>query len=227
MNRCFISCLTAGVVLIFSLRSPAEGVTQGGTISRPRIVVRVYNYAHVSDATLREAKREASTIFREAGVDTQWVDCPLILAEAKNYAACQQLFGLAVLTLRIVPRSMVEQDVPTTALGFALQGFDGKPGRIANVFFHRVEETANAGQAFRFHILGNVMAHEVGHLLLGTNCHSPTGIMKAKWNRQEMQPASQGLLGFTPKESTLMRENVLSRIMQQQAIQASALPSSE
>jgi hypothetical protein len=33
--------------------------------------------------------------------------------------------------------------------------------------------------------LGHVMAHEVGHLLLGTSSHTPTGLMIADWHPLE------------------------------------------
>jgi hypothetical protein len=30
-------------------------------------------------------------------------------------------------------------------------------------------------------LLGRTLAHELGHLLLGTNAHAPRGLMRARW----------------------------------------------
>lgn len=34
-------------------------------------------------------------------------------------------------------------------------------------------------------VLAYVLAHEIGHILEGTTDHSPAGIMKARWNRED------------------------------------------
>jgi hypothetical protein len=54
-------------------------------------------------------------------------------------------------------------------------------------------------------ILGHVIAHEVGHLLLGTNSHSAVGVMRARWDREELEQASRGSLRFTPAQAAMMR----------------------
>ena len=38
-------------------------------------------------------------------------------------------------------------------------------------------------------ILGHAAAHEIGHLLLGSNSHSPFGLMRARWSGQDLQNA--------------------------------------
>jgi len=35
-------------------------------------------------------------------------------------------------------------------------------------------------------MIGRVMAHEIGHLLLGTNTHSDDGLMREVWTLAEM-----------------------------------------
>ena len=39
-------------------------------------------------------------------------------------------------------------------------------------------------------ILGHLMVHELGHLLLDTDSHSPRGIMSSPWCRSELQRAT-------------------------------------
>jgi len=224
MSRSFKWYLTAGAILAATLNTTSKpALAKNLPESGLEITFRIYNYAHVSAKVLIGAKQETTVIFCEAGLKTAWVDCPLSMAEFERYPDCQQPSGPADLILRILPRSMAQRDPSgDDTLGFALPGQDGAAGRIANLFYHRVEELAQKGQYFEFQILGNVMAHEIGHLLLGSTNHSGTGIMKARWNRMELQPTSLGFLQFTPEQAALMRREVMRRVKQHpDSIQAS------
>jgi hypothetical protein len=55
---------------------------------------------------------------------------------------------------------------------------------------------ADAGQ-----ILGNAIAHEIGHLLLNNQSHSASGIMRGDWNLWDLRNASYGYLLFTPQQA--------------------------
>jgi len=54
-------------------------------------------------------------------------------------------------------------------------------------------------------ILGDVVAHEIGHLLLGSRAHSATGIMRGWWDRAQLQRALTGRQLFTPEQSARIR----------------------
>jgi len=46
-------------------------------------------------------------------------------------------------------------------------------------------------------ILGHVIAHEIGHVLLNLeNHHSPAGIMRGEWNPRVLEDAKAGILVF-------------------------------
>ena len=70
-------------------------------------------------------------------------------------------------------------------------------------------------------LLGHVMAHEIAHLLLGTNSHSASGIMRAHWYAQELASADRGALLFTPDQARAMTERL--RESKQNAENISAL----
>jgi hypothetical protein len=53
-------------------------------------------------------------------------------------------------------------------------------------------------------LLGHVMAHEIGHLLLPVNSHASRGIMRGEWDVVQTQHARTGTLGFTSTEARLM-----------------------
>jgi hypothetical protein len=213
MSRFFRNCLVSVFLLAVSYNALSkQGLAGHQARAAPKFTIRLYNYAHVPLKTLAEAKREVTIIFREAGLETGWLDCPLSMAEFETYPGCQQPLGRVSLILRILPRAMAEREPSSNdTLGYALPGSAGVPGRIANVFYHRVEALARSAQGLEYQILGNTMAHEIGHLLLGSTGHSPTGIMKAKWSRDQVQPASLGALLFTPQQTILIQSDVANR----------------
>ena len=51
-------------------------------------------------------------------------------------------------------------------------------------------------------VLGYVLTHEIGHLLLGSNSHSVSGIMSPHWNDEELRRISEGTLLFLSGESS-------------------------
>jgi hypothetical protein len=195
--------------------APADG--------SPRITVRVYNYAGVSRPTLAGAEKEASRIFREAGIETSWQDCPTSHAEEEAFPGCAQLLGPPGVDVRIIPRSMAARlESPRERLGLALPS-QGGFASSAWVFFHRVEELARSRIASPRQILACALAHEMGHLLLGPNQHSSTGIMRAHLGPDELKLASQGQLLFASSQRERMRAQVLSRVQAARAASDSVL----
>jgi hypothetical protein len=57
-------------------------------------------------------------------------------------------------------------------------------------------------------LLGDVAAHEIGHLLLGTNSHAENGIMRARWESEELGSIGTGTLFFSEAESRQMRSKL-------------------
>jgi len=96
--------------------------------------------------------------------------------------------------------------------GFALLPVSGGFGVTANVFAERAKEMGGSTESLRM-ILGNLMAHELGHLLLGQSGHSVAGIMRAQWRTQELQRAVEGTLFFLPEQAQTIRAQVLARMI--------------
>ena len=67
-------------------------------------------------------------------------------------------------------------------------------GSNLSIFYHRVEELSARRHTSRALLLGHLIAHEIGHLLLGSNSHSRSGIMHVPWNRSQVERASLGTL---------------------------------
>jgi hypothetical protein len=85
-------------------------------------------------------------------------------------------------------------------------------GIYASVFYQCVDEFANEGIATHSQILGHAMAHELGHLLLDLRGHTNFGIMRGRWNVQDLRSASMGSLLFSSEERAPIREAASRRM---------------
>jgi len=78
-------------------------------------------------------------------------------------------------------------------------------GYFAYVFYGRVQELAQR-RSLGHALLAEVMAHEIGHLLLGSASLSPSGIMNAHWDYEELRNVSEGAMRLVPAQSKIMRD---------------------
>lgn len=179
-----------------------------------RVTVLVYNYAHLPVQTLREAEGRASLIFRRAGVEIEWADCPLNDEDPSLYPKCPAILDATQLSLRIFARTAIKVDVGGEAFVAA---------RIANIFWNRVEEQAQGLHVAAPRFLAHTVAHELGHLLLGSNSHSPVGIMTARWDAPTVTRISQEGLYFHSQQSELMRSAMSKRKAQRMLVENALL----
>ena len=176
-----------------------------------KITVRVYNYAQVSDGALARAEAEAGRILAAAGVNSVWLDCfePRGQFQSGANQDCAGPLRGATVAVRILPGSIKgEVFSRDTDLGFAA-GSD-----FASVFYGRITNFVKGADGREWDIaviLGDAIAHELGHLLLGPDAHSPTGIMCGQWDRDYLHLALMGRRLFTPQQSAVLRANVLRR----------------
>lgn len=195
--------------------------TLGPADSKLRITLWVYNYAQVPAETLRDAENQVETILRRAGVSTDWIKCPVSAAEVQSNPVCQDRMSAAVLALTILPQfKPTPESHADTYFGVAQVFTDGQFGHYAYVFYDQVQDPALRSPASVSQMLGHVAAHELGHVLLRSTAHSPTGLMRAQWDRSDLQRAAWGYLGFTTQESQLVREEVRSRMDKTKVVQA-------
>jgi hypothetical protein len=178
-----------------------------------KVTVLTYNYARVPVYVLVKAEQEATNIFRKIGVGVLWVDCSPTSGDVSTNPACGKPADATTLTLNFHLRfkrsgGMILADHD---IGYALPG-----GNRAGVAYSCVEHLADSS-ADRPQILGHVMAHEIGHLLLESAEHSDSGIMRAVWRANDLEAAGHGDLLFTPPESEHIGANAVTRGMQHKA----------
>ncbi len=174
-----------------------------------KLQVRLYDYARLSPAMIEWATEDAKEVLSEAGIPTRWLDCSMSLSDEELDPACRVPSGPTVVVLKILPREMAERfTVPEGSFGFAVlsdkaNGF----GSQAVVFYHRVNELAADMDSYRSVALGHILAHEIGHFLLGSGSHSNQGIMKATWQNGDLEKAIRGKFRFTRFASPQSKPN--------------------
>lgn len=173
----------------------------------PEVSISVHDYADVPTPLLAAAEDQAREIFRRAGLETVWLNCSPKL-ELENLEPRSCYFSDAThLTLKISRHAMNAKvrDRPDV-LGTAYPDDKGA-GYFAYVFYDRIQELAQR-RGLGYALLADVMAHEIGHLLLGSTSHSASGIMCAHWNYEELRNVSEGAMAFVPAQSRIMRDRL-------------------
>jgi hypothetical protein len=168
------------------------------------VTIAVHNHAGVTEETLLQAERTASSIFKQAGVGVDWVNCESPGDGTHNAPSCHTTEFPKHLQLMIARRS---RNLTDSVFGISYLGEDGR-GCYSDVFFEPAEELHERLHVDLATLLGHVLAHEIAHLLLGTNSHSDTGIMRPHWDGRDLANAGKGELLFTRAQGQRMRDRV-------------------
>jgi hypothetical protein len=167
-----------------------------------RMTILVYDYAGMRADILSKAEQETMRIFRHSGIDITWRPCRM--PDSTVPLECLDPSPTAP-ALRLVPRFQPAADrVHVEAIGFCT-------GDFATVSVELAQELEESGVGALPEILGHVIAHEIGHLLLPGNGHSISGIMRAHWSSNEWRLVRQAKLNFAPEQSRLLRAELLRR----------------
>ena len=177
------------------------------TRSRPadaQVTVSVYNDAQVPPDILARAEQQAAEIFSRARLGVTWLSCTHINSGVRA-VACNGFDVPGHVAVRIIARAA--SSMSDAALGVAFLAPDGT-GRYSDVFWKTAQGLHANSNVDLGDILGSVIAHEMGHLLLGSNAHAISGIMRPHWERGELHRIAMGTLMFLPEESKRMHERI-------------------
>jgi hypothetical protein len=192
----------SGASLLVMLSCAIPGWAQKDQAQNPQLTVFVYNRAEVSRVMLEQAERDAVRVFARCDLVIAWVNCP----PGVTSPACVQPPATFHATIRLIPRPLT---LGEASFGVAFPSDDR--GGYADVFFEHVKRLRGDDEHVDLAaVLGHVMAHEIGHLLLGSHSHSPSGIMQDQWHDDQLIKISQGRLLFTAEQAGQMRTHVAS-----------------
>jgi hypothetical protein len=93
----------------------------------------------------------------------------------------------------------------TGAMAFS-NPFDPVP--LVTVLYDRILLATERSPERRAAILAHVLVHEIGHLLMRTNDHSPDGVMKAHWSSADQTRMAYRPLPFLPEDVFMIRSGL-------------------
>lgn len=178
--RCTAFCLISMVLL-----TPPLSAQQ-------RIVVNLYDIVGLRPEIREEMKRETSRIFLQAGAELEWVECE-VAGKPLNLAECAQPQGAARLMLQLIPGTN-KRNPKSSGVAVIQHG----SSVYACLYPERVRDLARDANWEFGDLLGHAAAHELGHLLLDSAKHSPAGVMRARWETEDLRRLPHSGLVFLP-----------------------------
>jgi hypothetical protein len=174
-------------------------------ISDVRLTIRLYDYVNLPADERRELTANANRILGYTGISVEFLECLADRAENRS-PACTAPLRPTDLVLRIfLPKLAVKGE----QLGYASQAPEG--GAYITVFSHPEQRKSRVGGLSDGAFLGHAVAHEIGHLLLGANSHSSSGIMRPVWRLIDEEWMAKGVLIFDGGQAGKMRASMLDR----------------
>jgi hypothetical protein len=155
-----------------------------------------------------QALEAALTILSSAGIQPAWIGCGGGGRDADEQ--CGVRLGTGELAVRVVRLPLRENDSPgTRPLGYSLIERHRNTAALATVYLDRVEWLAQASATDTSVLLGRAIAHEIGHLLLGSTEHTSRGVMRAVWSSRTLRHDDDW--GFTVEHGARMRAVIRER----------------
>jgi hypothetical protein len=157
--------ITSRIAALFLVFATAHSTAVNAAAVEASIAVVVCDDARAGKKNVVDVERVVSRIYRHARIDIQWVH------------GCGAAEG-AALRLNIIAASVAaDGPIAESVLGYAIASTG-----VANVRLDRIIVNATVHQIYQFwpsDAIGAVIAHELGHLLLGPGAHTNSGIMQA------------------------------------------------
>jgi hypothetical protein len=211
MEKVKKSRVAATVVMTFFVTAPIQSIARDLKTGL-KIEIHVYNYSAVSAETLSRAELENVRIFEQIGIAIIWLVCPLITSQEVRDEGCALPDAPTKLTVRLFSNSVANRGrLGPDVFGYALLPGDEGFGLAANVYADRIQKPPDEGECAEV-ILGRVIAHELGHLLLGKHAHSTAGIMHTPWRIEDLELHRGGMMLFLAGEGKKIRAQVLARM---------------
>jgi hypothetical protein len=179
--------------------------------ARVPLTVLIYDGFSVGADDIMAARAEADAIFRAAGIAPVWFHCGLVEGKSQDPSdRCKSGVGSDGIIVRLRRSPRLGENY-RFALGEAQIDTQAHTGSIATVFADRVASTSDRAGANARGVLGRVIAHEIGHLLIGTNQHSLHGLMRAVWTDLELRRPTGLEWQFSASEARCMRAEIVRR----------------
>jgi len=146
--------------------------------STPTINVVVYGFHGLPSWVLDGTEAEAGRIFRRVDIQINWLD-----GNSEKDATSRPLVGgPSELVVRVVPHALPPASKTALAMAFPSAESTG----IVFIFYDRVVAMQTSTSLLQT-MLGRVLAHEITHLLLPGQEHSPSGLLRGHWSQDDLR----------------------------------------
>ena len=186
----------AGTMAVALWLAPAQPVVAQDERLPMRIVV--YDHGLVPPDVLARAKTVVSRIFGEIGVDAAWMDVAGFTREMPSENAARQAFVHSVVQVNVIAPDMHAM----LGRNKSVLGGAGTGTRRLWIAFARIQQSARLAQTDVSDVLGYVIAHEIGHVLLPAGHHALTGLMQ---HGVDSSLIAHNRLSFLAGEARLIR----------------------
>jgi hypothetical protein len=179
---------------------------EAAVAGRPLLAVRTYHVVPISPQDWNAVVSVASGILNRAGIDVDWVDCVPEDASRPDTVPSRCLMPSRnnEVVLRVVRRATIGSS-GHRALGDSLLDASTHSGTLATVYLEEIEHLAQEAGVSSQTVMARAIAHELGHLLLGTGAHSTYGLMRRVWTADELVRNRPVDWTFAPRDSVQMR----------------------
>src|SRR5262245_31679651 len=181
------------------------------------LTARFYCNVDMAAGDRAAATDVAARILRSAGIDILWMNCNdrVSAGHPAAHPSCTTPPNPDEVIVRFVsastssnPRAKSGAD----SLGDAYVDTAAARGSLATVYVNRVAAMARTSGVDTGTLLGRVVAHEIGHLLLGTSAHQTSGLMRAEWSTVLLQRRMPNDWLFSRPDAASVREGALKRV---------------
>jgi len=199
MHRALVFVMTVLSIACAQLSAAAQCLP-----NRPAVTVQIRDYARVKAKSLATAKEIVGRMYTRAGVGIEWlgdVQQDRAVAPAPSEAEVSR-DPSAQLTIDIVTASIAKRrGYSDDVLGFVSVPSEGGMGRVGYVVYERIKDVAAGGSSSTGDILGIIIAHDIGRLILGAGSGTFSGVMTRTWSLEELQRVNPMALAFTRTET--------------------------
>jgi hypothetical protein len=189
MTRESIRHTLALLCTVIVAAAPAHAHEARDIAAMPAITLRVHDRAEVEDALMRQAMQRVDDVYLTAGIRVRWETGEGMVGHGDPPTT----FDLLIVSDSLWPLP----SGPSTEAH--VMGRAARAARRAYIYYGRIRDAAVAFKRFPGNLLGDVVAHEVGHLLLPPDSHSELGIMRPNVALSELIEV------FDPQQANAMR----------------------
>ena len=176
------------------------------------LTIRLYNTAGLAFQDVAAARQHAERLLHDTGMRVSFRYCGPATPEAPSAAPCDAPLQPFELAVRILPAPAFHASLHPDAFGVTYIVKATNRGWLAAVFPDRIAAAAARAGVDGGALLGRVIAHEIGHLLLGVGYHGDTGLMRAEW--PDDRTADGDEWRFSSREAARIQQLLAGRLQQ-------------